>query len=685
MKRYYYPRLAFDGIRKNKQMYVPYLLTCIGMVMIYYIMAFLKSSEIIFNMRGGRSIQAYLNLGSWVILIFACIFLFYTNSFLIKRRMKEFGLYNILGMQKKNIARILLWESIGIYVVSLGLGLLFGIAFSKLFELGLVNLLKGKVDDTLSLSLHAILASMAGFLVIFFLLYLNTLRRIHFSTAISLLKTENTGEKAPKGNLLIALLGLMLLGGAYYIAVTIKEPLAAVMLFFVAVIMVIVATYMLMISGSVVLCRLLRKNKRYYYKPQHFVSVSSMAYRMKRNGAGLASICILATMVLVMLSSTASLFLGQEDSLRNRYPRELVGKFTMENMEAVSKENCAKLYAKLDEACSESGAEKRNFFGYRRAAVTVLFQGDFMNTDPELTGDFSLEGLKNITNVFFVGLEDYNAVTGDTRVLGENEVLLYEERMDYPEKTVTFPNHVTYQVKEKVDRFMDRNVAGELVIPTLIVIVPDFDEDIGPLVDAYGRYSDHTKYEPVSVSWNYGFDTGLTTEQQIELNETIYEKFLGPEGESEFGIYYFSVDAREGERADFYSIYGGLFFLGIVLSVVFLTAAVLIIYYKQISEGFEDYARFEIMQKVGMTKKEIRKSINSQLLTVFFLPLLGAGIHMLFAFQIIDRILLLFELNNTLLFAGVCLLCFVVFGVFYAVVYRRTSKVYYNIVSGGRE
>ena len=304
MKTGFYPKLALDGIKKNKRMYLPYILTCIGMVMMQYIIGFLQYSDMLASMPGARTAQEMIKMGVWVIAVFAGIFLFYTNSFLIRHRKKEFGLYNILGMGKRNIGFILFWENLIISVFSVAVGLILGIAFSKLAELGFVNIVNGDVTFAITVSAKAIIQTAAIFGVIFVLLFLNAIRQVRFSSAISLLKSENIGEKPPKGNWFVGILGVVILGAAYYIAVSIKDPLTALTLFFAAVIMVIIGTYLIMIAGSVLFCRILQKKKNYYYKSNHFISVSSMVYRMKRNGAGLASICILATMVLVMISST---------------------------------------------------------------------------------------------------------------------------------------------------------------------------------------------------------------------------------------------------------------------------------------------------------------------------------------------------------------------------------------------
>ncbi|MGN0755229.1 MAG: FtsX-like permease family protein [Aristaeellaceae bacterium] len=323
MKAGFYPKLAVDGIRKNKRLYVPYLLTCAGMVMMFYIIHFLAVSPLVKAMSGGRTTVMMLEFGIWIVALFALIFLFYTNSFLMRRRKKEFGLYNMLGMGKANLSRMLLWETVILFVLSMAGGLLGGIAFSKLAELCLTHILGGEVSYDFTVNGEALRNTLLIFIPIFGLILLKSLIELRRMSAVSLLRSESVGEKPPRANYLLGIGGVALLAAAYYIAVTIQSPLMALSLFFIAVALVIVATYLIFISGSVMLCRLLQRNKNYYYKKNHFVSVSSMVYRMKRNGAGLASICILSTMVLVMMLGAASLYFGAEDSLRARYPQDI--------------------------------------------------------------------------------------------------------------------------------------------------------------------------------------------------------------------------------------------------------------------------------------------------------------------------------------------------------------------------
>lgn len=694
MKKGFYPKLAFDGIRKNKKMYLPYILTSIGMVMMYYIIIFLQFSQSIKDAVQSSTVSEILGLGSWVIAIFSCIFLFYTNSFLIKRRKKEFGLYNILGMDKHNLGIILFWETLIIAVISLVIGLAAGIAFSKLAELIFLNLLKSDVTFDLTVSSQGIGLCAIIFTVINILLFFNSLRQVRFSSAISLVRSEQTGEKPPKGNRLLGILGVLLLGGAYYISLSIKEPLQALTLFFVAVIMVIIGTYLVMISGSVLFCRLLQKNKKYYYKPNHFVSVSSMVYRMKRNGAGLASICILATMVLVMISSTTSLYFGEEDALAIRYPREINIDISTLDTDLEKNGQMDNIISDIKNICKNHGVKETGTYTYLSGMISGMITDDGkVETDINRIDNFSNIALGDFSSVYsfiFIPVDDYNKIMGTSYTLKDDEAIIYNYRNDsrYGKNVISFNRAQSFKIVKQTDEFVIDTNAAISVTPTMALIVNDIDNATKGLT-----YNATTaqKIENTGISFHryYCFDAGVSPQHQIELSKDIANYLDGNiekyRADTSNRMFRSTVESREQNRLDFFGLYGGLFGLGIILSIVFIFAAVLIIYYKQISEGYEDQSRFEIMQKVGMTKNEIRKSINSQLLTVFFLPLIFAGMHLAFAAPIIKKLLLLFNLTNLNLFIVTILISFAAFALFYMIVYKITSSAYYKIVSGAKE
>lgn len=682
MKRGFYEKLAYTGIKKNKKLYTPYILTCIGMVMMTYIISFLTSSETIKSMPGGNEIQGFLGMGFGVMSVFSLIFLFYTNSFLLRRRKKEFGLYNILGMGKKNLAVVLMWESLFIAGISIVCGIFSGVVFSKLAELCLIKMLQGTAEFGMTVKFSSIWQTALLFAGIFLLIFINTLRQIHLTNPIELLHSENAGEKPPKANWLLALAGAVILGGAYYLAVTIEDPVTALTWFFVAVVMVIIGTYLLFVAGSVVLCKILQKNKKYYYKTNHFVSVSSMIYRMKRNGAGLASICILCTMVLVMISSTVCLYSGTEDSLRTRYPRHINIQANVKDYSEIGPERLDEIRSVSTEETAKLGAEPKNVLDYRVAAVAGYDVADGVID----IGVNNLTELSDVWQIFIVPVEDYNRLMGKNVTLDEDEAIIYTTKMgQYDNSTIAIGNSDPLRIKERVTDFVDNGVDAMQIFPSMCIFVSDFNEKIEPI-----KEYKNNKGEPIiQFSWFYAFDLDLNDETQIELEKTLSNKMLAIQKQvvSETGNedFYIVCEGVSAERAGFYGLYGGLFFLGVLLGIVFIFAAVLIIYYKQVSEGYEDQSRFDIMQKVGMTKKEIRKSINSQILTVFFLPLVTAGIHLAFAFPLIKKLLMLFSLTNTGLLIGVTVACYLIFALFYVIVYRLTSGAYYSIVSGAKE
>ena len=670
-----YRRLAWSGIAKNRKFYLPYLLTCIGMTTMYYIIAFLTDNEILLSFRGGEIMQTILMLGTFVIAVFALIFLFYTNSFLIRRRKREFGLYNILGMGKRHLACVVIWEAVFLAGLSLAAGLLLGILLSKTAELGMVRLVAAQTDYRLRIEVPAIRETLAIFGVIHLLILLNSLRQIHLTNPLELLRSESAGEKPPKANWVLALLGAVLLGGAYALAVSIEEPVSALLWFFVAVIMVILGTYLLFIAGSVALCRLLQKNKRYYYKTNHFVSVSSMLYRMKRNGAGLASICILCTMVLVMVSSTVCLYIGAEDSLVARYPRSLVFRARMGGLGAQEAEAAQTVRDFALSQAEQSGQTASNLLDYRLAEGSVYFRG----SEADLAGTVPYDSASTLWELRIVPLEDYNRVMGQNVALAPNQALLYTTQVaDYDQDVVALQSGVTLTIADRVDSFLPTGDDVANVSPVMYLFVPNFEEVVSPLLPLTNREGSFL----MDMNWYFGFDLDGSDQAQIALFADIAAGLDLSVGEDS----YFTVrcECRADQREGFFSLYGGLFFLGILLGIVFLFAAVLMIYYKQISEGYEDQARFDIMQRVGMTRREIRRSINSQILTVFFLPLLTAGVHLAFAFPLIYKMLILFGVMDLHLLILTTASCYLVFAVLYTAVYRITSGAYYGIVSGAR-
>lgn len=657
MNKWFYPKLAMNNIKKNGQTYIPYLITCIITISMYYIMQSLSLNDGLDTMRGGYVMVEILKFGCWVIGIFSVIFLFYTNSFLMKRRKKEIGLLNILGMEKRHILKVIGLETFYIAVISLVVGLLLGILFEKVMYLVLMKIL----DFEITLGFHiygkALLSSFILFVVIFIMIFLNSLRQVSLSKPIELLQGGAVGEKEPKTKWMIAVLGAACLAGGYTLSIMTKNPVQALLVFFLAVILVIFGTYFLFIAGSIAVLKLLRKNKRYYYQTRHFTTVSGMLYRMKRNAVGLANICILSTMVLVMISTTVSLMVGEEDILNQRVPYDICVRIRGQadanpEIEAVINEEIAKQQLEIE-----------NEIQYTYFEFAGIPDGSRFLTESE-----EFEGATVINYLIFIPVSDYNRITNNNIELEQEEVLLYSNRDTYEFDTLEVYGK-NFRIKEHLNDFF-RAQSGETTFGSYYIIV----KDMAVIGDLYEQEKAEFDNSSAMISYFYGYDLIGTDEGKLEAYNQMQNRLLN-DGWNAY------AKCKIAQKENFLEVFGGLLFLGIFLGLLFIMATILIIYYKQISEGYEDQNRFEIMQKVGMSHEEVKQSIHSQILTVFFLPLLTAGTHVVFAFPVISRMLLMFGLTNTKLYVLCTAVCFLTFGILYGVIYSITAKAYYNIVS----
>lgn len=671
-----YPKLAWQGIRKNAEMYLPYLLMGILMVGVSYIMNYLTRPALMGALSMGGTTLMVLQMGKIVISVFSVIFLYYCNSFLIRRRMKEFGLYNILGMGKGNIARVMLWETLLTALLVFAGGLLLGLSLSRLVEMALINLLHA--DYTVPMELFYpdgvtwVLLLFGG---IYVLILLANLLRMRLSNPVALLKSENTGEKPPKANWFFGLIGLLILLSAYYVAAVSQSPLEALIFFFIAVLMVIVATYLLLVSGSVTLCRMLRRNKRYYYQTRHFISVSAMAYRMKRNGAGMATICILCTMVLVILTSTVCLYGGTDSMVDAICPQDINLTIGLEARDG--EENWKRLDAMQQMALDvteEMGLTPENITSQRALVAT----GKVQNGDYGIITD--ADSLKaNVLELTVYPLSVYEQATGETVTLADRELLYASFKTNETFSSMSFYGSAPYRMihaeKELPKRLLSADYRSAW--GCLVVFTNDAEAFHSEITALVGKNSGKAM---MMDRLALHFDLDSEADTQEKLVKTLRSEAMKLTGKDFYGMSSLSVDTRSLCRRDYLSLFGGLFFLGMVLGPLFSIAAVLIMYYKQICEGYEDAERFAVMRKVGLTDAEIRRSVNSQVLTVFFAPLLMAGLHMMFAMPMIRLILGAFGLHNDSLFYGIGIGCYVVFAVIYALMYLLTSRRYYRIV-----
>lgn len=629
--------------------------------MMYYMVSSLSMNPNMMNMIGGDVMQQILSLGIYVITVFAVIFLFYTNSFLIKRRKREFGLFNILGMEKKHLSIVIALESMIVFLVSMVLGIGIGILLDKAFYLLIAKMLNASIALGFYISYQSIVNSIILFFIIFLLMYVFSLIQINLSNPIELLHGDQHGEKEPKTKWLLALIGLICLGTGYYMSVSIQDPVTAFAFFMVAVILVVIGTYMLFTAGSIVILKLLRKNKRYYYKTNHFISVSNMIYRMKQNAVGLGNICILSTMVLVMLSTTISLWVGMNDIIETRFPRDITV-----SINSVDSNQALYTIDDMNYAIEQAGIQTDDELVYRTLSVSAFNQGNTYTFGNE---NMSLQDISNVVVLYFITLDDYNRTEGTNVSLAPDEVLVFPSGKQFDHKTIDIASN-TFKVKGILDSIKaDSNYSANLQ-NSMFVVVDSMDTLF--MIDDLQKqaYGDNASYIHTSYDFN------LSKSEKMSVKEATDALIANYPGDTT----YMMVDTQEGNYEDLLSLYASFLFIGIFLSFLFIMATVLIMYYKQITEGYEDKKRFEIMQKVGLNKREVKKTINSQVLTVFFLPLVVAAIHIVFAFPMIEKMLRLLYLDNTNLYIMTTVICFGVFALVYVLIYFLTSKVYYGIV-----
>lgn len=659
-------KLALTNIKNHRKFYVPYILASIGTMMVFYIMSFLATNNGLNEMAGRENLKFVMVLGLIVIGLFSVIFLFYTNSFIIKRRKKEIGLYNILGMEKKHISKIIAMESLIVSVFSLIAGLGCGVLFSKLAYLLLAKLISFDQPIVFSISWIGLGVTAILFAVIFFASLLTNLVSIRLAKPIELLQGGNVGEKEPKTKLVLAIIGAISLGLGYYIAITTESPLEAIFLFFIAVVLVIIGTYCLFTAGSIALLKALKSNKKFYYKSKNFTAVSGMLYRMKQNAVGLANICILSTMVLIMISTTVSLAAGMQDILDTRFAGDVVMSKTYYSVEEADNSN---LYDIANRVCVEEGVTMSDVEDYTSLSLVLTREGDSFDYNREDPARVSDAGGANI--VCMITADQYENVTGVHEDLKANEALIFQKGKELADDFQVLGHDFT--TKKQVERFIAPESMEAYMADTYYVVVSDNDV----LREIYASFEQLSGGEQAEFEGNLAFDLDEDDEKTIEIYHKIDQEITNNNHDN-YEFYW--SECKQIVQQDYYGMVGGFLFLGIFLGLVFTFAAALIIYYKQISEGYYDKDKFEIMQKVGMSKQEVKKSIRTQVLMVFFIPLIMAGIHVLAAFKLITRLLLLFSLTNVGLFATCTVITFLIFAGIYAAVYAVTAREYYKIV-----
>ena len=686
----FFPRLAWQSVRNNRRFYVPYILTVLGTTAAFYILSALYFDPGRFELASGTTngaayVQSFMMIGMLFLGIFSFIFLIYTNSFLMKRRQKEIGLYNVLGMGKGNIAAILFFEALYVVILGVGGGLAAGILLHKLCTLILYRLIHFPAPFGISVQPAAVALTALIFTCLLALTLLLNLARVGRSRPVELLRGGEVGEKEPKANWFLTALGVISLGLGYFIAVWTKDGAMAVALYFIAVFLVVIGTYCLFTSVSIAVLKALRANKRYYYKARHFITVSGMLYRMKRNAAGLANICIISTMVMVMISGTLSLYVGTEDMINELYPHDFSAKavyYFSEPWNYTSEEE----QTPFDHA--EMNAQFVDWYTEHGAAPSYEAEAEYLYFSP---GDMEDSGY---SSVYLLTAASYALLTGnEAPVLGEGEALArFPAGTEGRERVV-----LSSEVKESAEGGYVRREAAFDIVGGADISVTDIERSVSisderdlilVVSDTQSLLDTGFALQRGGYNWEglYDFD-GLTYSEQIALDDAYWDTEDGgwlAAADDVSGYYsYMTTDIRADFASDSYLLTGGFLFLGIFLGAVFLMAMVLIMYYKQVSEGYEDQRRFVIMRQVGLSEQETRRAIHSQILTVFFLPIIVAAVHIAFDFNLVVQLLSLFQLVDVRLTALCTLGTLGVFCAVYAIIYLITARSYSKIVESG--
>jgi putative ABC transport system permease protein len=654
LRRSFFPQLALRNLRKNSRVYLPYILASIGTIMMFYILCSMAFNDGLGSMYGGGQMTIILRLGIIVVGLFAVIFLLYTNSFLIKRRKKEIGLYNILGLGKRHLGKMMFFETLYVALFSIVIGLFLGMLLSKLMLALLLKMVSFPVPLGFSVSLNGILLTSILFGAIYLLALISNLVQVGRAKPVELMSGSQYGEREPKTKWLLALIGVFTLGGGYYIAQTVEALVKVIGMFFVAAILVIIGTYCLFTAGSIAVLKVMKKSKSFYYRTKNFTSVSGMLYRMKKNAVGLANICILSTMVLVMISSTVSLYIGIDDTLETVHPREVMAIRYGENSSDIEGMNRA-----MDTALSRAGVEERGRLSYRYF--------DLILTDEGVKDQRYYQAEKYYV-YYFLPLSDFNVLEGESLSLREGEVIVcgggYGAGDTFEIPDIGF----SAKVRDARPSFSLHHREDDLADMSLHIVVSDFEKAFADI-----QAASSTLGSKPYISSIVGADIGRDkeTEQLVayELRAALDEIGLSA-----------NITLRSSERFEFVTLYGGLLFLGIFLGTLFSMATAMIIYYKQVSEGFEDKERFTIMQKVGMGLGEVKETIRRQILIVFFLPLAASVVHIAFAFKMITRMLSVMLISNMRLFALCTGATILGFALIYTVVFALTARSYYKIV-----
>lgn len=666
-----YFKLAKTNLSNNKPFYIPYIISSIITVAMLYMMSFLSDNKGLNKIMGADSLASIFRFGVGIIVIFSYIFLFYTNSFIIKRRKKEIGVYNILGMEKRHLSKVLFVETIYSAIISLVCGIIVGIAFSKFILMVLYGIIGIYKTVEFFVNIHGIILCVVSFGILFLLTFLYNFMQIKLANPIELLRGTNVGEREPKTKIFMTIVGVVCLAIAYYIAITTENPLKVLTLFFVAVLLVIIGTFALFTAGSIALLKLLRNNKKFYYNKRHFMAVSGMLYRMKQNAAGLASICILSTMVLVVISTTVSMYVGIQDELMARYPNDVCVTVDYNSVIDKSSEIEKAIFDEID------SAEVKNKKAFSYLSVFVGQKGDDFTTDKEHLS------YQNSYLFYILSKDDFikkdSSFKDKIGNISKGEaVVVLNKKYDKKDIKIFGKN---YKVNKSFEHTEDNDLYMISTLNGLGYIILDNDESVQELYDMQEKMlGKGANYYTNKIRFDFKSGNKKQKAAAYKKIDNVVKKYFKENKNDKKEISSYWVESRQENEQNFYLLYGGLFFLGIFLGTMFLMVTVMIIFYKQITEGYDDRERYQILEKVGMSSREVKDTIKSQIRIVFVLPIFAAAVHVTAAFPMVNRILKMLNLNNEKLFAGCLAATIIVFAVIYYLVFKVTSRAYYKIV-----
>lgn len=666
-----YFKLAKTNLSNNKPFYIPYIISSIITVAMLYMMSFLSDNKGLNKIMGADSLATIFRLGVGIIVIFSYIFLFYTNSFIIKRRKKEIGVYNILGMEKRHLSKVLFVETIYSAIISLVCGIIVGIAFSKFILMVLYGIIGIHKTVEFFVNIHGIILCVVSFGILFLLTFLYNFMQIKLANPNELLRGTNVGEREPKTKIFMTIVGVVCLAIAYYIAITTENPLNVLTLFFVAVLLVIIGTFALFTAGSIALLKLLRNNKKFYYNKRHFMAVSGMLYRMKQNAAGLASICILSTMVLVVISTTVSMYVGIQDELMARYPNDVCVTVDYNSVIDKSSEIEKAIFDEID------SAEVKNKKAFSYLSVFVGQKGDGFTTDKEHLS------YQNSYLFYILSKDDFIKIDNNFKdkignISKGEAVVVLNKKYDKKDIKIFGKN---YKVNKSFEHTEDNDLYVISTLNGLGYIILDNDESVQELYDVQEKMlGKGANYYTNKIRFDFKSGNKKQKAAAYKKIDNAVKKYFKENKNDKKEISSYWVESRQENEQNFYLLYGGLFFLGIFLGTMFLIVTVMIIFYKQITEGYDDRERYQILEKVGMSSREVKDTIKSQIRIVFVLPIFAAAVHVTAAFPMVNRILKMLNLNNEKLFAGCLAATIIAFAVIYYLVFKVTSRAYYKIV-----